>query len=290
MLTDDYRVRIDAFEGPLDLLLFLIRKNEVEITDIPIAAIADQFITFLEKIERVDIDVAGEFLLMAATLMEIKSRMLSPRPELPRDDSAGAEQEDPRSELVKQLLAYKQYRDAASRLEARWSEWQARYPAHAANPKPAAPTEESELTDESDVGGPIEVDDLDLLDLVEAFRKIMDTVNFERLGEHQVTYDDTPIELHAEDILDRLRRLEVPLDAGDVNAPTTKAEMDLATVITGRTRSEMIGVFLAVLDLVRRRAVHVRQDKIEGGIYLSLSGEQMLDPNVATAADVANRA
>jgi len=285
VLTDDYRVRIDAFEGPLDLLLFLIRKNEVEITDIPIATIADQFITFLEKIERVDIDVAGEFLLMAATLMEIKSRMLSPRPEQSRDESAAGEQEDPRSELVKQLLAYKQYRDAASRLEARWSEWQARYPAHAAAPKQPKTEPAAELTDETDVGGPIEVDDLDLLDLVEAFRKIMDTVNFERLGEHQVTYDDTPIELHAEDILDRLRGLDVSLNAAELNAPATKPEMELASVITGRTRSEMIGVFLAVLDLVRRRAVHVRQDKIEGGIYLSLSGEAMLDPSVASAAD-----
>ncbi len=283
MLTDDYRVRIDAFEGPLDLLLFLIRKNEVEITDIPIATIANQFITFLEKIERVDIDVAGEFLLMAATLMEIKSRMLTPRPAGTPDDSASTEQEDPRSELVKQLLAYKQYRDAASQLEARWSEWQARYPAHAGLPKTAKPTIDINAEEQPDLGGPIEVEDLDLLDLVEAFKRIMDTVNFERIGEHQVTYDDTPIELHAEDILDRLRNLELPID--DLNA---KPEMELTKVITGRTRSEMIGVFLAVLDLVRRRAVHVRQDRVEGQIYLSLSGEPMLDPSVASAADAAN--
>jgi len=283
VLTDDYRVRIDAFEGPLDLLLFLIRKNEVEITDIPIATIANQFITFLEKIERVDIDVAGEFLLMAATLMEIKSRMLTPRPAGTPDEAASSEQEDPRSELVKQLLAYKQYRDAASQLEARWSEWQARYPAHAALPKAAKPAPELNPEEQADLGGPIEVDDLDLLDLVEAFKRIMDTVNFERIGEHQVTYDDTPIELHAEDILDRLRNLELPVE--DLNA---KPELELTKVITGRTRSEMIGVFLAVLDLVRRRAVHVRQDRVEGQIYLSLSGEPMLDPSVASAADAAN--
>ena len=283
MLTDDYRVRIDAFEGPLDLLLFLIRKNEVEITDIPIATIANQFITFLEKIERVDIDVAGEFLLMAATLMEIKSRMLTPRPAGAPDEAASTEQEDPRSELVKQLLAYKQYRDAASQLEARWSEWQARYPAHAGLPKTAKPPIDLNAEEQPDLGGPIEVEDLDLLDLVEAFKRIMDTVNFERIGEHQVTYDDTPIELHAEDILDRLRNLELPID--DLNA---KPEMELTKVITGRTRSEMIGVFLAVLDLVRRRAVHVRQDRVEGQIYLSLSGEPMLDPSVASAADAAN--
>lgn len=184
MLTDDYRVRIDAFEGPLDLLLFLIRKNEVEITDIPIAVIANQFITFLEKIERVDIDVAGEFLLMAATLMEIKLRMLTPCPADATDEAASSEQEDPRSELVKQLLAYKQYRDAASQLEARWSEWQARYPARDAGlPKVAKPPVDLESEVDADLGGPIEVEDLDLLDLVEAFKRIMDTVNFESASE-----------------------------------------------------------------------------------------------------------
>ena len=83
-VSTEYRVRLEAFEGPLDLLLYLIRRAEVDITDIPIAAIADQYMQYLAGIERIDIDLAGEFLVMAATLMEIKSRMLSPRPVVSR--------------------------------------------------------------------------------------------------------------------------------------------------------------------------------------------------------------
>src|SRR5688572_5197395 len=126
MLTDDYRVRLETFEGPLDLLLFLIRKNEVEIHDIPVASITEQYLAFLKELgvtTRIDIDVAGEFLVMAATLMELKSRMLMPRPAGAADEGPGPEGratkegQDPRAELVRQLLEYKKYRDAADHLE-----------------------------------------------------------------------------------------------------------------------------------------------------------------------------
>src|SRR5215831_2686941 len=108
MLTDDYRVRLEAFEGPLDLLLFLIRKSEVEIHDIPVAAITEQYLAFLKQLgssSRIDIDTAGEFLVMAATLMELKSRMLMPSARLGQAEGAdsGKPAEDPRAELVRQL-------------------------------------------------------------------------------------------------------------------------------------------------------------------------------------------
>src|SRR5262249_24513343 len=95
----DYKVELDTFRGPLDLLLFLIKRNEVDIADIPIARIAEQFLDYLNVLQLVDVEWAGEFLVMAATLMEIKSRMLLPRPE-----EQGAAEEDPRLELVKQLI------------------------------------------------------------------------------------------------------------------------------------------------------------------------------------------
>lgn len=269
MLIDDYRVRLEAFEGPLDLLLFLIRKHELDVHDIPVAQITEQYMTLLEDIKsrgqgRIDIDKAGEFLLMAATLMEIKSRMIGPaKPTTPGTPDA-APSEDPRAELVRQLLEYKRFRDAAQSLEVRGIEWRQRFPAAPVTP------DETTLRDAIDAAQDLEIEDLHLVDLVDAFRRISETVNFERLGEHQVTYDDTPIELHAEDILDHLRREEASAtpDAPDTSAAddTSRGELALVRVFAGRTRNEMVGLFIALLELVRRRAVAFRQEA--GTIYL----------------------
>jgi segregation and condensation protein A len=255
-VTIDYRVHLEAFEGPLDLLLYLIRRAEVDITDIPIAAIAEQYMEYLQQIQTIDIELAGEFLVTAATLMEIKSRMLAPAPPTQRvagDAAAAGPAEDPRAELVRQLLAYKHFRDAASALETRRAEWEQRFPAAKAgldNDK----LREIALAEHDD----LDLEDLSLLDLVEAFAKIAAAVNFDRLGEHQVTYDDTPIELHAEDIVDRLKR-EAAGGRG----------ISLPALFAGRTKPEMIGLFLATLELVRRRAVRVRQEE-SGAIVLEL--------------------
>ena len=108
----DYQVELDIFRGPLDLLLFLVKRHEVDICDIPIARVAEQFLAYLNMIQLIDVEWAGDFLVMAATLMEIKSRMLLPRPE-----ELGPEEDDPRKELVRQLLEYKKYKDASSLLE-----------------------------------------------------------------------------------------------------------------------------------------------------------------------------
>ncbi|MCG3122640.1 MAG: Segregation and condensation protein A [Phycisphaerales bacterium] len=257
MLTDDYRVRLDRFEGPLDLLLFLIRRDEVDITNIPVARITEQYLEFLGQIDRIDIDVAGEFLVMAATLMEIKSRMLGPAPKALEASvqQPGGPSEDPRAELVRQLLEYKRFRDAAGALEQRLAEWSNRFPAGSA-------AVESAPVEETDDDEPVDLGDVQIFDLISAFQKIMEAVNFERLGAHEVHYDDTPIELHAEDIVDRLRREEA-----DIGTP----EVELGMLFSGRTRAEMIGLFLAVLDLVRHCRLEVRQDKIGGTVMLKLA-------------------
>jgi segregation and condensation protein A len=256
-LAPEYRVHLDTFEGPLDLLLYLIRRAEVDITDIPIAALADQYMAYLAHIDRIDIELAGEFLLTAATLMEIKSRMLTPRPPAGEgrdraDDASPGE--DPRAELVRQLLEYKKFRDATDALEARRHEWERRAPAARAGVESDA-LREALLAQ----AGELDLEDLTIVDLVEAFQKIAASVNFERLGEHKVEYDDTPIELHAEDILDRLRQV----------ATTDNPGLSLRSMFTGRSRGEMIGLFLATLELVRRRIVAVRQDET-GEIGLAL--------------------
>jgi segregation and condensation protein A len=259
-MSETYRVHLDAFDGPLDLLLYLIRKHEVDMHDIPIASIADQYMTSLDGLERVDIDLAGEFLVMAATLMEIKSRMLAhdalkkddpdaPPPEdKPEDDPT-----DPRAELVKQLLEYKKFRDAADALDRRRAEWESRFPA-----KPTAIDNQSVREALEDMGE-LEMEDLDLTDLVEAFRQIVASVNFDRLGEHAVVSDDTPLEEHAEDIVDRLAT------HGRAHAGR---KMTLRQVMEGRSRAEMVGLFLALLVLVRDQRVGFRA--AEGEVELDL--------------------
>jgi len=263
MLTDDYRVHIDAFEGPLDLLLFLIRKDEVDIHDIPVASITEQYLSFLEHIERIDIDAAGEFLVMAASLMEIKSRMLNPESaaEAAEPQAARTPDEDPRAELVRQLLAYKKFRDAATALEHRAAEWHRR--------APASPTaiDETQLSRAMEAAASdLDLDDLNLIDLAEAFKRICETVNFERLGEHKVKYDDTPIELHATDILDRLRRFETG-EEFILDSEAKKRPLELVDLFRGRSRSEVVGLFLAVLQLLRRRQVGFH---IEGATRVKL--------------------
>src|SRR5512135_2949259 len=114
-MGDLYRVKLDVFEGPLDLLLHLIKRNEVEIVDIPIAGITEQYLAYLEMMRELNLDIAGEFLVMAATLTLIKSRMLLP----PSEGDEEEEEADPRADLVRQLLDYQRYREAALELSER---------------------------------------------------------------------------------------------------------------------------------------------------------------------------
>ena len=283
-MVAEYKVRLEAFEGPLDLLLFLIRRAEVDINDIPVAAITEQYLEYLAHLTlpvdgaapaRLDIERAGEFLVMAATLMEIKSRMLAPPGSEESESSgepgasqtAGAKRDgDPRAELVRQLLEFKRFRDATEKLDERRSDWDRRFPLGAAA-RPEMP-----VTDEPDTEAPTELEDVDLVDLVEAFARVLETVDLARVGEHHVQMDDTPVELHAEDILDRLRRRAAESLASEI-AGTGNSEIEFAEIFTGRSRSEMIGLFLAMLELVKQRRIAFRQDGIKGGIFLGLAEE-----------------
>ena len=265
MLHDDYCVRLEAFQGPMDLLLYLIRKNEVDIHDIPVAKITEQYLAFVRRalgtgdeqgagaMLHLDVETAGEFLVLASTLMEIKSRMILPAraPEGEGDDGASVARPeaaaDPRAQLVQQLLEYKRFRDAAMLLEQREKDWAKRFPAAAAYaqsaPAPAV-----------DEDAPGELEDLTIVDLMSAFARIIETVDFARVGEHRILDDETPIQLHAEDLLDRLRR-----DGGEGKRLT------FSEVFRGRTRSEAIGLFLAMLELMRYGKVKARQQEHAAG-------------------------
>ncbi|HVT83496.1 MAG TPA: segregation/condensation protein A [Phycisphaerae bacterium] len=247
----DYKVELDVYSGPLELLLYLIRRDEVDVKDIPIARITEQYLKHVEIIRRVDVNLAGEFLVMAATLLEIKSRMLIPKVAVanPDDPNAGGpstveDLADPRYELVKQLLAYKEFKDAAADLKRRHQTEAARFPR--AVPKPEG-------------RAPLDIEDLDLFRLIDAFNAIMASVGHSAFG-HEVVYDDTPISLHQADILDRLAR-----EGGG----TSGRGLTLQELFVGRTsKSEMIGLFLATLELIRQKKIAVEQTEVLGELRI----------------------
>ena len=244
---EEYTVRLGTFEGPLDLLLYLIRRAEVDIHDIPIVQITGQYLDAIEGLqheESLDIDAAAEFLVMAATLVELKSRTLTPKQESEEGDGEEAsslEETDPRQDLVRQLLAYQKYRSAAGDLDERREAFAARWPVR---------VRVGEAADEESEPPALELEDVHSGDLFAAFDRIMAAIDTTRLGEHAVEYDDTPIALHQEDLLDRIGRS----DAGRIG---------LREAFEGRTRGAMIGLFLAVLELARQRRIVFHQ--VEAG-------------------------
>lgn len=265
--TEDYAVRLEAFQGPLDLLLQLIGRAEVELTEISLATITEQYLAHLSRIVEIDVEPASEFLVTAATLVELKSRQLAPPAEGEdaegdaRNDAAERASENPASALLRQLIEYKKFRGLAERLDQQRALWNRRWPVGDITLSKAAAT----LPHDAEPA-PLDLEDLSVLDLTAVYARIAATVVFDRLGDHSVVDDDTPIELHASDILGRLKDAPL-LGLGDEPA---RPSMSLRAILSGRRRPEIIGLFLAVLELVRRRAVKVvqRSEDAEPTIWL----------------------
>ena len=236
----EYKVKLDSFAGPLDLLLYLVRKEEVDIYDIPILNITKQYIQYVEMLKILDIDLAGEFLVMAATLMEIKSRMLLPKPEI--DEAGEGDIIDPRAELVRQLLEYKKFKDAANLLQDAAEERKLRFTRSDTILENIKPTKEPEL----------DLDQVSIWTLLEAFDAILQATGQYQSYDH-IT-DDTPIDLYQIEMLHRLQ---------------TEGPMALQKVFEGcDNRLMMIGLFLAMLELMRNHLVWVEQPDATGPIYL----------------------
>jgi segregation and condensation protein A len=235
----DFRVDLNIFRGPLDLLLYLVRKHEVEIADIPIALITDQYLQYIAVLEQLDVNAAGDFLAMASTLIEIKSQQV-----LPRSDEIEEEIEDPRHELVQRLLEYKKYRDAASMLEERSRQWQQHYPRLS-----------SELGGRTRDWAEEPIHEVELWDLVSALGRIMR--ESEAIKPSSIVYDETPIHVYMGRIYDRLR------DEGRLSFQHFFA--------AATHKSQLVGMFLAILELVRHHHLRVEQNDLFGEIWLRLS-------------------
>lgn len=237
----DYQVQLDTFRGPLDLLLYLVKHNEVDIRDIPIARVTEQFLEYLQVLQHIDVEAAGEFLVMAATLMEIKSRML-----LPQNAEATSEENDPRLELVKQLIEYKKFKDAALLLQEQAEQQMQRMPrVPVQGTLPSKP-------------GQAALSKVELWDLVSAFGRLMrETLALQPTA---IVLDETPIQVHMECILQRL---------------TESPRLTLRQLFTPPfTRSRLVGLFLALLELIKGQKVRVEQKENFGEIWIDRVSEQ----------------
>ena len=254
-VTEDYKVDLDVFEGPLDLLLYLIRKDEVDIYNIPVEVITKQYMSHLNVMKMLDLNIAGEFLVMAATLMMIKSRMLLPVDVRSEEDE---DEDDPRWELVKQLVEYKKYKDMANQLQ------------------------ERELYQENvfDFGGEnalapdpddsVSLQDVGLFDLIEAFNDVLDNAPPETIGE--IEGDQFTVSDKIETVLTTVH--------GQPEASFTSLFQQKAT------RGEIICTFLALLELLRLRQISIFQKVQFVEIYISKNDDPDAEPLPAPAVKI----
>ena len=240
MPTTEYRVELDLFNGPLDLLLYLVRRNEIDIFDLPIATITAQFAEFLEVLEFLDLDLVGDFIVMASSLLEIKSRQVLPQPEAEPDEEPISD-EDPRGELIRQLLEYKKFKDAAKLLEEQAAQWQERFP---------------RLSDERPSRGKDptadRIKEVELWDLVSALGRILKRKEVEK--ETRIRFDETPISVYISQIVARVRQ---------------EGRVPFSSFFEGANRkARIVNIFLAILELIRHQSFRADQPVEFGEIWI----------------------
>lgn len=254
--SDDYRVELEVFSGPLDLLLHLIKKDEIDIYDIPISSILDQYMAHLKVLELMELDDVGDFLVMAANLMLIKARMLVPNAvEIDLEDD---EIDDPRAELVQKLLEYQRFKEAASDLSVRAVERSRQF----------GRGRDRKLPPVDPGDGPLKVK-VELWDLVEAFAKIVREVGAGRTIPEVTGEEQRPMAFFMEEIVGRIRRVDgCYLDDLFVGA---------------KTRSEMVSYFMALLELMRQRVL----DAVQQGPFGRIAIERNANPRDGLTYDAA---
>jgi segregation and condensation protein A len=242
----NYQVKLEVFEGPFDLLLHLIEKNQLNIYDIPIALVTDQFLEYIKTMQLLSLTVAGEFLVVAATLMQIKARMLLPRPQVEKldEETEEAEGEDPRAELVERLLEYKRFKDAAAELRQREEEWSHLYPRSG-----------GEFPDQVMVPLADPTGGLSIWDLFEALRTILENLEprpeIRGMPKEEVSVRDRMNEVIARLHMDG-RLLFHQLFEKDT------------------TKRAVITTFLAILELIRLRRITAAQEGVFSEIAITV--------------------
>lgn len=235
---EKYQVRLAAFEGPMELLLHLIQVNKVDIYDIPIAALTEQYMAYLAEMRRFDIEVASEFLVMAATLLLIKSRMMLPKAPMETEED---ESDDPRRELVERIIEYQRYKKASLLMEAR-AEDESHYVGRAPTELPMRLAPPQGLSVQA---------------LWDAFRKVLEVKRELTIPEVIVAHEEYRVE-------DQMQRIVEELLAREDRT------VDFEDLFLTGLRDELVATFLALLELIRRRVAVVRQSVLFGPIQVAL--------------------
>lgn len=244
-MTADYRVELDLFSGPLDLLLYLVKRSEVDVSEVSLAKIASQFVTYLEVLQFIDLDLAGEFLVTASTLIEIKSRAALPQ-EAAEDTEDPATEDLARSGLVTRLLEYRKFKAAAAELEERAARWQERYP-------------RLSIEQPGDANDPTEdrIREVELWDLVSALGRVLQKK--ETVGTASLRREEIPVAVLVERIGERVRK---------------EGRLPFSTFFEGANeRTRIVGVFLAILELVRHHGYRAEQPTEFDEIWIGPPGE-----------------
>lgn len=257
-----FQVKSDLFSGPVDLLLYLVRRHEVEVTEIALGQLTQEFLEHLDVLKEISIDSVGDFVEVASVLVELKARSLLPRHEFETDDSPDSEF-DPRKDLVNRLLLYRKFRDASTLLEDHASDWQLRYARIADD----VPPKSHSISDQP-------IREVELWDLVSAFGRVLR--DNRPVQDANIVYDETPIHIYMQKI------------HAMVVSHRRVSFSDLFEV--GMHKSSMVSIFLAVLELARHHGVVTEQDALYGDLVvvpgdgfaeeLDVSNIDEYDPNL----------
>jgi segregation and condensation protein A len=235
----DYKVSIDNFDGPLDLLLHLIKKSDIDIYDIKIEEIIKQYLDYISEFKKMDLDIASEYLVMASELMEIKSSMLLPNENVEEDEY----EEDPRENLINRLIEYKRYKEITSELELLEEERNKEY------------TRESSSLKEYKIDAPIDLGDISLNDLMNAFQKFLDRKNEEKPLNTKVTKRGYSVALRSKEIHDILKE---------------KKKVEFEELFEEFNKEYLVVTFISILDLVKKQSISIKQENNFSKIFLSL--------------------
>lgn len=235
----EYHVKLDTFEGPLDLLLHLINRLEIDIYDIPVAKITEQYTDYIKAMQQLELNVASEYLVMAATLLALKSQMLLPKQEIEEPDDY---MEDPREELTQRLVEYRRYKDAAQKLKEKEIEEKQLF------------TRGPIKFDHLDAQPEVVQGDLSIYDMLDALQNMFKRKKWNEPLETRITRMEIPLEERMEDIVNKVKR--------------TKSGVCFDQLFSYDSRSHIVITFLALLELIKNKQVYCKQKQHLESLYV----------------------